>query len=311
MDQIWQQQLTLVSYGNQFLQQDVAIDSWLQHAIFYGQQFQFRDLSSHAPLAPHFYIWLQELKKQGVQRLSLHSAQLLRKDKNPNPHVELLDAAPILVSHGKKSKTAWILGRELQQWDIDAQFKQPITQRHNIQIHQLWRYPLNAKHHKKLLADLGPLAWDTEHARLLQQFITLAEAQGFECTLALDNLFYGNTLIESHPDSSTMQEIKLLAIIPAAFPAPLAHAWLQRATALNDWLDEHPQHMNAQFRTTWAVAFSKLIIDIANHYPSAQLSPVVAEHVALHSTAQVHHVTVWRVLFVVILLCAAGYYFGL
>ena len=77
LDQIWKQQLTLVTYGNEYLTQDLSFNRWIQHSIFNQHQFAFRDLMSQHLLAQHFQIWLEGLKKQGVRRLSLHRSELL------------------------------------------------------------------------------------------------------------------------------------------------------------------------------------------------------------------------------------------
>ncbi|MGB8481977.1 MAG: hypothetical protein WCD61_00290, partial [Acinetobacter bohemicus] len=34
LDQIWKQQLTLVTYGNEYLKQNLSFNHWVQHAIF-------------------------------------------------------------------------------------------------------------------------------------------------------------------------------------------------------------------------------------------------------------------------------------
>lgn len=80
LDQIWKQQLTLVTYGNEFLTKELSFNRWKQHPIFDQQQFAFRDLLSQHLLAQHFQVWLEGLKKQGTKRLSLHSSSLLNDE---------------------------------------------------------------------------------------------------------------------------------------------------------------------------------------------------------------------------------------
>jgi len=135
IDQIWKQQLTLVTYGNEYLTQDLSFNRWIQHSIFNQHQFAFRDLMSQHLLAQHFQIWLEGLKKQGVRRLSLHRSDLLVDENNPNANVELLPLAHFIVSHGAKAKTAWIIGKELPEWysadnDYDAPKSQQSPLRH-------------------------------------------------------------------------------------------------------------------------------------------------------------------------------------
>ena len=83
LDQIWKQQLALVTYGNEYLTQDLSFNHWLKHQVFNQHQIQFRDLLSQHLLAQHFQIWLEHLKQQGVRRLSLHQASILNDEKNP------------------------------------------------------------------------------------------------------------------------------------------------------------------------------------------------------------------------------------
>lgn len=312
LDPIWQQQLTLVSYGNQFLQQAQPIQPWLEHAIFYGQQFEFRDLNNHALLAPHFQVWLQGLKAQGVQRLSLHAPQLLAEDKNPNPNVQLIDAAPVMVSHSAKGKQVWIVGTEIAQWDDETAFAMPITQRSPIRRYQFWRYELAKTHQKAIEHDLKPLNWDLKHQQLNQQFLAPVLVQGFVEPSEMNSAFYGSTLIEAHPDAALMDAIQLLPIIPHDHPAPLAHEWLHRVSAIADWQAEQGISLTAAQQAEWQRAFTQLIVDIANHYPTAHFTPVRPE---TNDTAAQHSpkagATVWSVLLIVIVLCAAAYYFNL
>lgn len=63
LNQIWKQQLTLVTYGNEYLRQNLSFTQWRQHHIFDHHSFQFRDLASQHLLAQHFQVWLEALKK--------------------------------------------------------------------------------------------------------------------------------------------------------------------------------------------------------------------------------------------------------
>ncbi len=310
LDPIWQQQLCLVSYGNQFLQQSQPIEPWLQHAIFYNHQLEFRDLQSHALIAQHFKIWLQGLKAQGVRHLSLHPSQLLLKDKNPNCNVLLIDTAPVIVSHGIKTKSVWILGQDLPQWDTDNTFRMPPSQSSNIQIYQLWRYELNKKHHKAILRDLNKHDWDALHGQLQQNFISPALVQGFIEPTQPDSPFYGSTLIEKHPDDALMHQIQILPILPSTVAAPLAHEWLHRASALQDWLHENPNAWPTKQMQHWHNTMMQLIVAIANHYPSAALTRSAQPVTSAHQHSHVSSMTVWKILLLMLIICVAGYYFG-
>ena len=56
LDQIWKQQLTLVTYGNEFLAGNLNFSRWVEHPIFDHQCLTFRDLLSQRLLAQHFQI---------------------------------------------------------------------------------------------------------------------------------------------------------------------------------------------------------------------------------------------------------------
>ena len=63
LDQIWKQQLTLVTYGNEFLTKELSFNRWKQHPIFDQQQFAFRDLLSQHLLAQHFQCLARRAEK--------------------------------------------------------------------------------------------------------------------------------------------------------------------------------------------------------------------------------------------------------
>lgn len=41
LDPIWQQQLTLVTYGNEYLRHNLSFQRWLEHAILTDIAFSF------------------------------------------------------------------------------------------------------------------------------------------------------------------------------------------------------------------------------------------------------------------------------
>lgn len=63
LDQIWKQQLTLVTYGNEYLAGNLNFSRWIEHPVFDQNRLIFRDLLSQHLLAQHFQIWLEGLKK--------------------------------------------------------------------------------------------------------------------------------------------------------------------------------------------------------------------------------------------------------
>jgi hypothetical protein len=64
LDQIWKQQLTLVTYGNEYLAGNLNFSRWIEHPIFNQNRLIFRDLLSQHLLAQHFQIWLEGLKNK-------------------------------------------------------------------------------------------------------------------------------------------------------------------------------------------------------------------------------------------------------
>lgn len=67
-------QVALVSYGTQTLRDQIALDDWYRHGIFFDARLQFRALADNALLADDFTLWLGILKAAGATRLSLHLA---------------------------------------------------------------------------------------------------------------------------------------------------------------------------------------------------------------------------------------------
>ena len=54
LDPIWKQQLTLVTYGNEYLSHGLSVQQWRELPIFDEHVFAFRDLMSQHLLAQHF-----------------------------------------------------------------------------------------------------------------------------------------------------------------------------------------------------------------------------------------------------------------
>jgi hypothetical protein len=54
LDQIWKQQLTLVTYGNEYLEGNLNFSRWVEHPIFNQNRLIFRDLLSQHLLAQQF-----------------------------------------------------------------------------------------------------------------------------------------------------------------------------------------------------------------------------------------------------------------
>jgi hypothetical protein len=330
LDQIWKQQLTLVTYGNEFLAGNLNFSRWIEHPIFNQNRLIFRDLLSQHLLAQHFQIWLEGLKKQGVKKLSLHLSSILNDEQNPNVNVELLPFSHFIVSHQANKKTAWICGLELAEWyNSDNEFEAPLSQRTTLREESFWRYELNDKFAKKVDADLQKLNWNEIAVFLERELFNHKYTEDFLEPEQQDFPFYGYEI------DPTAISSKQLALIPTDYPADCAHRLLHRTQALTDYLEEkrqHPYHDSGElmspeeqinlrnFSQKTDDLFAKLIVKIANHYQTAQLTaePEIIDRTMETSEHfnQVHHhkvgtAGVIKLIILTVIICMVAYYFGL
>ncbi|MEG0405197.1 MAG: hypothetical protein RR563_03065 [Acinetobacter sp.] len=330
LDQIWKQQLTLVTYGNEFLAGNLNFSRWIEHPIFNQNRLIFRDLRSQHLLAQHFQIWLEGLKKQGVKKLSLHLSSILNDEQNPNVNVELLPFSHFIVSHQANKKTAWICGLELAAWyNSDNEFEAPLSQRTTLREESFWRYELNDKFAKKVDADLQKLNWNEIAVFLERELFNHKYTEDFLEPEQQDFPFYGYEI------DPTAISSKQLALIPTDYPADCAHRLLHRTQALTDYLEEkrrHPYHDSGElmspeeqinlrnFSQKTDDLFAKLIVKIANHYQTAQLTaePEIIDRTMETSEHfnQVHHhkvgtAGVIKLIILTVIICMVAYYFGL
>lgn len=338
LDQIWKQQLTLVTYGNEFLTQNLSFQRWVQHAIFDQHRFLFRDLISQHLLAQHFQIWLEGLKKQGIQRISLHSSGILNDEQNPNSNVELLPIAHFIVSHEANKKQAWIFGKELAEWyRADNDYEAPASQQPGLRLETFWRFELNSKLAKRIDADLQQPNWDDIQAYTDNELFDSKFAAGFSEPAHLDLPYYGKAL------QSTETGSVQLALLPADYPADYAHKTLRRLDALAEFIQakiQHPYDENGEalspeeqlnlrhFSQKLDDLSAKFIVKAANHYKTARLtakqvsSPFdssaapqrkssAAKPAASHAEHKSGKSGVFALIIVTILICLFAYYFGL
>ncbi|WP_297425073.1 hypothetical protein [uncultured Acinetobacter sp.] len=328
LDPIWQQQLTLVSYGNQYLAHDLNLSRWLNHAIFAQHAFFFRDLNSQQLLAQHFQIWLEGLKAQGVTRLSLHCSSLLLNEKNPNPNIELIPYAHFIVSHSPKAQHAWLCGRELAAWyQSEQDYEAPIGQEMVNRVETLWRYELNSKLAKHIAADLQCPNWDEIEQFLQTELFNHPLAQDFTVPHA-GMAYYGI------PDPQDQSDY--LALIPSEVQADYAHERLHQLDALTQHiatLRKLAQQQDAQdlpaerhlqykhFAEKIEDLHAKFIVKVANHYATAHLSHQSAQtpldsaideklDFPTASSKKVGATHVIKLILMTALICAAAYYFG-
>lgn len=340
LDQIWKRQLTLVTYGNEYLTQGISFSRWVNHAIFNRHAFGFRDLTNQHLLAQHFQIWLEGLKKQGVYRLSLHSASILNDEQNPNANVELLAIPHFIVSHDQQKKTAWIFGKELAEWySADNDYEAPEQQRPNLRTEIFWRYDLNAKLIKRIEQDLVQPNWDDIQVYTDNELFDTQYAKGFPEPVNQDLPYYGLDETQYTTEDSGLK----LALLPTDYQADYAHQTFCRIDALENFISaklKHPYDENEQimspedqmnlrhFLQKVEDLKSKFIVKVANHYKSARLTPKqiaspfdtydnikTEQRQAFSSKANPEHKSgktgVFALIIVTILICLAAYYFGL
>lgn len=331
LNQIWKQQLTLVTYGNEYLRQNLSFNQWRQHHIFDQHSFQFRDLISQHLLAQHFQVWLEALKKQGTTQISLHLSTILNEEQNPNSNVELLPYAHFIVSHQNNKKIAWIFGHELAEWySSDNEFEPPLNQRSDLCLETFWRFELNEKLSKKVEADLKAPQWDEIADFMETELFRSKYAAGFEEPEFQKKYFDGST----HQISVDHQPT--LALIPENYPADCAHQLLYRTQALSEYLEQKKRSANdplgkdldqeqiinlRNFTHKTDDLFAKLIVKAANHYQTAQLKPVekpspfdATNEAATHLKAPHHKAGgtgVIKLIVLTVIICALAYYFGL
>ncbi|MEB3767458.1 hypothetical protein [Acinetobacter sp. MD2] len=326
LDSIWQQQLTLVCYGNEFLADKLPIEQFKQHPIFNQHLLQFRDLMSQHLLAQHFQVWLEQLKQQGVTRLSLHHTQLLNNEKNPNPNVELLRYPHFIISHAPKQNIAWMCGNERAEWyNADDDYEFPNKQKIDLRLETLWHFELNAVLMKKIQVDLNAPDWEEIDDYLTAQIFS----SPYAASLApIQNVEF----IGDQTDTNTAA-----ALLPMQYHAQLANDLLYQLDELQKQLSQQ-HHLNKDSEAAHSTKqeqdfsekvdnlFSKLIVKVANHYQSAQrkvvLSPLAAEEITTDNVlpfkskpkaAEQQHVSskhVVGLIFMIFIICIAAYYFG-
>ncbi|KAF1022833.1 MAG: hypothetical protein GAK29_03090 [Acinetobacter bereziniae] len=343
LDQIWKRQLALVTYGNQYLTQEISFSRWVNHAIFNQHAFGFRDLITQHLLAQHFQIWLEGLKKQGISRISLHSSSLLNDEQNPNANVELLAIPHFIVSHDAQKKTAWIFGKEIAEWySAENDYEAPEQQRPDIRTEIFWRYELNPKLIKRIEQDLVSPNWDDIQVYTDNELFDSLYAKGFPEPLHKDLPYYGLSDAEYTMTDSSLK----LALLPSDDQADYANETFYRFDALEDFISaklKHPYDENEQvlspeqqmnlrhFLQKIEDLKAKFIVKVANHYQSARLTPKAIaspfdniDHIKTEKRSilnsnppqsnQGHKPAktgVFALIIVTLLICLAAYYFGL
>lgn len=345
LDPIWKQQLALVTYGNEYLSQNLSFNHWVQHSIFNHHQLRFRDLMSQHLLAQHFQTWLEGLKKQGTQRISLHRSSLLNDEKNPNANVELLAIPHFIVSHQAHKKIAWIFGKELAEWEnAEYDFEIPKNQQEQCRQETFWRFELTPKLAKQLDADLQHPDWDEIQTYTDSELFKSTFAYGFSEPVHQDLPYYGITQPETaHTDGLVSNNSQYLPLLPSAYSADYAHRTLHRLDALAAYVvhqQQHPLHTNEMeqspeqqlnlrhFSQKLDDLTAKFIVKVANHYQTVQLTqiappnplesttppPQTSQNLttrAVHTPHKVGTSGVIKLILLTLIICILAYYFGL
>jgi hypothetical protein len=188
---------------------------------------------------------------------------------------------------------------------------------------------LNDKFAKKVDADLQKLNWNEIAVFLERELFNHKYTEDFLEPEQQDFPFYG---YEINPAAISSKQ---LALIPTDYPADCAHRLLHRTQALTDYLEEkrrHPYHDSGElmspeeqinlrnFSQKTDDLFAKLIVKIANHYQTAQLTaePEIIDRTMETSEHfnQVHHhkvgtAGVIKLIILTVIICMVAYYFGL
>ena len=341
LNQIWKQQLALVTYGNEFLKQDLSFSRWINHPIFEQHIFEFRDLNSQHLLAQHFHIWLTGLKKQGVQKLSLHNSTLLVDEQNPNANVELLAFPHFIVSHTANKKTAWILGKELPEWyGADEDYKAPASQTNPLRKETFWCYELNTKLSKRLEADFAAPKWDDIELYMQTELFKQPFAQNFQFDVLTSN---PNHQPSSQDIIHSFEHPMMTSLLPYAQKDNYANIMLEKLESFSHFIEAKTKNPITEegvelqpddqlqlrnFAKHTDELFGKFITKAANHYPTAMLTPVILSENPLDDSQNDNILNfkteqksanepkeqksgAFTLICITIIICVIGYYFGL
>lgn len=312
LDPIWKQQLVLVTYGNEFLKNQLSFNTWVNHDIFQNVLLQFRSLQTQHLLAQHFQIWLENLKAQGVTQLSLHEASLLKEGTNPNPNIELLQFSHFIVAHSAQKKVAWLFGQELAEWyTADNEYEVPTAQQLKSKLMTMWDFELPQQVIKQVNLDLNRPNWDNISDYLEKEIFNQSYITNFTVN-ELNTAYYTGT---SNPESQSL--------LPQDYHAEISHEFLFKLEQLDQQIEKHRKESNSltaemqSFSQKVDELFSKLIVKTANHYKEAKRKVILGnspfdhnensspEHKPSASTK-----SVIALILITIIIGALVYYFG-
>lgn len=312
LDPIWKQQLVLVTYGNEFLKNQLSFNTWVNHDIFQNVLLQFRSLQTQHLLAQHFQIWLENLKAQGVTQLSLHEASLLKEGTNPNPNIELLQFSHFIVAHSAQKKVAWLFGQELAEWyTADNEYEVPTAQQLKSKLMTMWDFELPQQVIKQVNLDLNRPNWDNISDYLEKEIFNQSYITNFTVN-ELNTAYYTGT---SNPESQSL--------LPQDYHAEISHEFLFKLEQLDQQIEKHRKESNSltaemqSFSQKVDELFSKLIVKTANHYKEAKRKVILGNSPFDHNenSSQEHKPSastksVIALILITIIIGALVYYFG-
>ncbi|ESK40585.1 hypothetical protein P256_01040 [Acinetobacter nectaris CIP 110549] len=312
LDPIWKQQLVLVTYGNEFLKNQLSFSTWVNHDIFQNCLIQFRSLKTQHLLAQHFQIWLETLKTQGFTQLSLHESSLLKDGTNPNPNIELLPFTHFIVAHSPQKKVAWIFGQELAEWyTADNEYEIPASQQLKSRLVTMWDFELPTPLIKQVTLDLNRPNWDSINDYLEKEIFNQPYVTNFTVQ-ELTSAYYTGT---SNSDDQSL--------LPQDYHAEISHEFLFKLEQLDQQIEKSKQQSNSLTAEMQAFSqkidelFSKLIVKTANHYKEAKRKVTLGnspfdnteklntDHKTTASTK-----SVIALIFITLVIGALVYYFG-
>ncbi len=235
--------------------------------------------------------------------------------------------------------------KELPEWYLsEDDYKAPETQSSHLRHEILWRYELNSKLTKQLEADFKQPNWDDIQVFMASELFNHPYAVGFQNSLNANMPYTGlNQSNETSFDETQPSIANQLSLLPTDYQADYAHSNLHNIEALSEFIQQKIQHPYSDDGTVISPdeqlnfrnfaqhiddLHTKFITKVANHYKTAQLTPVIVKESPLEESAQSnilslnkenkHHpeVTsgksgVFTLICITIIICLIGYYFGL
>lgn len=262
-------QVALVSHGTKFLRNELALEEWYRHGIFFGARLQFRQLADNALLADDFTLWLGILLGSGAVRLSLHA--LAEFDMSMSHAMRGGDYA--VVAHFADHYQIWAVGEERAAWRESALLSGEATQRFP-EFPDATGYGGDLDSYWSVTQVQGKLdVPDTDWREL-----AAAIAADLEVAIPSSQLPAGPYIVPMAGQPSWAQ----LPLFPSSKAASLAHALLatlcwEQAKFAND---THPKNEDSYYRhldkegaaqaDAWGTRLDKWVIEVrlrcANEY---------------------------------------------